>query len=154
NSFRKRASYTFDFYHNTINNTALINAVTLNTATLQPVPVQTTVVVPRDDISGTGRLDYQISAAHTVTGSYRYLLQHRSNNGIGQYSLQSRAFSSKTPLRELHMTETATLSSSAVTTTRLGYTTARNFQYGDISTPSLIVSNAFNGGSAQVGQGM
>jgi hypothetical protein len=152
NSFRSRASYMFDFYHNTINNTALINAVTLNTTTLQPVPVQTTVVVPRDDISGTGRLDYQISTAQALTGSYRYLLQHRSNNGIGQYSLESRGFSSKTPLKELHITETATLSSNAVTTTRLGYTTARNSQYGDISTPSLIVSNAFNGGSAQVGQ--
>jgi hypothetical protein len=152
NSFRSRASYSFDFYHNTINNTALINAVTLNTATLQPAPVQTTVVVPRDDISGTGRLDYQISTAHTFTGSYRYLLQHRANNGIGQYSLESRAFSSTTPLKELHLTETATLSSGAVTTTRLGYTTARNYQYGDILTPSLIVSSAFNGGSAQVGQ--
>src|SRR5215468_1105475 len=154
NSFRSRGSYAFDFYHNTINNTVLINAVTLNTATLQPAPVRTTVVVPRDDISGTGRLDYQISTAHTLTGSYRYLLQHRANNGIGQYSLESRAFSSKTPLRELHITETATLSGSAVTTTRLGYTTGRNFQFGDISTPSLIVSNAFNSGSAQVGQAL
>lgn len=149
---RQRASYTFDFYHNTINNTALINAVTLDPSALADIPVQTTVVVPRDDISGTERLDYQLSPDNTLTGSFRYLRSRRDNNGIGQYSLQSRGYSSKNSLKELHLTETATLSANAVTTTRLGYTATGAFQYGDISTPSLIVANAFSGGSAQIGQ--
>ncbi|HEY2382768.1 MAG TPA: carboxypeptidase regulatory-like domain-containing protein [Terriglobia bacterium] len=151
-SFKKRASYTFDFYHNTIDNTALINAVTLDPSTFAALPVQTTVVVPRDDISGTGRLDDQLSPSNTLTGSYRYLRSHRDNNGIGQYSLQSRGYSNRNTLKELHLTETATLNSSAVTTTRLGYTATGAFQNGGISSPSLIVSSAFNGGSAQVGQ--
>jgi hypothetical protein len=150
-SFKTRGSYGFDFYHLTINNTALINAVTLD-SNLTPAPIRKTVVVPRSDISGTGRLDYQISPAHTLTGSYRYLRSRRDNNGIGQYSLESRAFPSRNALSEIHLTETGTLSNNVVSDVRLGYTSAASYQFGNTSAPSVIVAGAFNSGSAQTGQ--
>ncbi|HLH29928.1 MAG TPA: TonB-dependent receptor, partial [Terriglobia bacterium] len=150
-SFGKRASYGLDAYHSTINNTALINAVTLDPATFAETPVRKTVVVPRDDISGTGRLDLQMSASHTLTGSYRYLRIDRNNNGVGGYSLESRGYPSKITNNELRLTETATLNANAVMDTRFGYTANGNYQYGATSIPSLIVSSAFNGGSAQTG---
>ncbi len=43
-------------------------------------------------------------------------------------------------------------SGSIVSDTRLGITRNANYQYGDVATPSLIVSNAFNGGSSQTGR--
>src|SRR5438128_2128180 len=46
-SFKNRASYTLNFYHNIINNTALIDAVTLDPETLADTSVRSTVVVPR-----------------------------------------------------------------------------------------------------------
>lgn len=151
NSFKTRGSYGFDFYHLTSNNTALINAVTLD-SNLAPAMIRKSVVVPRSDISGTGRLDYQISSAHTFTGSYRYLRSRRDNNGIGQYSLESRAFPSSNRLSELHLTETGALSNNVVTDVRVGYTSAASYQFGNTSAPSIIVSGAFNSGSAQTGQ--
>jgi hypothetical protein len=45
-----RASFLVNFYHSTINNTALINAVTLNPTTLAEIPIQSSVLTPRADI--------------------------------------------------------------------------------------------------------
>jgi hypothetical protein len=150
-SFRHRGSYSFNFYRNTINNTTLINAVYLDPSTLTEIPIRSTVVVPRTEYSGTGRLDAQISSNNTVTGSYRHLRGSRENNGVGQYSLLSRGYPSEDTMHELRVAETSVLSATVVAETRFGYTRYNNQQYGDTSTPSLIVSNAFNSGSAQVG---
>jgi Carboxypeptidase regulatory-like domain len=150
-SFKTRGSYGFDFFHLTSNNTALINAVTLD-SNLMPAPIRKTVVVPRTDISVTGRLDYRISPAHTLTGSYRYLRSQRDNNGIGQYSLESRAFPSRNRVNEIHLTETGTLNNNVVTDVRLGYTSVASYQFGNTSAPSIMVAGAFNSGSAQTGQ--
>jgi Carboxypeptidase regulatory-like domain len=151
-SFFHRLSYTFNFYQSTINNTALINAVTLNPATLEEVPVRATVVTPRTDYSGTGRIDYQISPNNTFTGSYLHLSSDRDNNGIGQYSLPSRAYSSENSTDQIRLVESSVLGANAVTDARFGFTRYATYQYGDNSVPSLIVASSFNGGSAQVGQ--
>jgi len=148
----KRASYTLNFYQSTINNTATINAVTLDPVTLLNVPVQASVLVPRTDISGTGKLDYQISTNHTFTGSYRNLSSHRENNGVGQYNLESRGYPGENSTSEVRLRETAVLSNSTVSETRFGYTRGAVYQYGETSTPSLVVAGAFSGGSAQVGR--
>ena len=152
NSFNKRGSYSFNFYRSIINNTTLINAITLDPVSLAETPVRATVVVPRTDISASGRLDEQISPNNTFMGGYRHFLSHQDNNGIGQYSLESRAYPSENTINEVRLSETAVLSSNVVADTRFGYTRNSNHQYGDTSTPSLIVSNAFNAGSSQVGQ--
>ena len=151
-SLKARASYNFSFYRSTINNTALIDAVTLDPTTLVETPVRSTVVVPRDDISGMGRLDYQISTNHSFTSSYQRVRIHRDNNGVGRFSLESRGYSSQNVSNQLRLTETAVLSSNVVTETRFAYTRNRSYQHGDTSTPSLIVSAAFNGGSSQTGE--
>jgi hypothetical protein len=151
-SIKNRASWTASFYQNTIDNTALIDAVTLDPATLAESPVRTTVVIPRSDVSGMGRLDYQLSTNNTLTGTWRYLRSDQDNNGVGQYSLPSRGFSSETTANEVHLRETATLSSSMVTDTRVGFTRNGLWQDGSTATPSLMVAGAFNGGSSQTGQ--
>lgn len=131
----KRVSANANFYRSTIDNTALIDAVTLDSATLLETPVRSTVVVPRHDISGTGRLDYQISAAHALTGTYQYLDSHRNNNAVGRYSLESRGYASEHSMRQARLSETAVFSNTVVSDTRFAYTRYSNRQYGDTSTP-------------------
>ncbi len=88
-----------------------------------------------------------------MTGSYRYLRSNRDNNGVGQYSLASRGYASQRGTSEIHPRETAVLSPSIVTDTRIGqYTRNQVDQFGNTSTPSLVVAAAFSGGSAQTGQ--
>jgi hypothetical protein len=151
-SFKNRLSWTLNFYQNTINNTALIDAVTLDPATLAETPVRSTVVVPRNDVSVSGRLDYQFSASNSLMGSYRFLRSDKDNNGVGAYSLVSRGYASSSNTSELHLMDTAILSTRVVTDTRFGYTRTGLYQNGDTSTPSLMVAGAFNGGSAQTGK--
>lgn len=94
-SIGKKFAWTLNFFQNTIDNTALINAVTLNPVTLAETPVRSTVVVPRSDILFGGRLDYQLSASNSLMGTYRYYLRSgKDNNGVGAYSLVSRGYAS------------------------------------------------------------
>jgi hypothetical protein len=147
----KKSSYNLNFQRNTMDNTALINAVTIAPSTLAELPVRETVVTPRNDIDSSARFDDQLNTNNTLTGSYRYYLSNRDNNGIGQYSLLSRAYSSEVSRQELRLTETAILSTSVVNDTRFAWTRANTNQYGSTEKPSIIVTNAFNDGSAQVG---
>jgi hypothetical protein len=147
-----RTSYLFNFSQSTINNTALIDAVTLDPATLATTPVRSTVVTPRSDINGSARLDRQLSASNTLTGSYQYYHSNRENNGIGQYSLTSREYSSENARHDVRLTETAILNSSAVTETKFAYSRLMLQQYGDNSVPGIVVSGAFSGGGAQAGK--
>jgi hypothetical protein len=146
------ASFLVNFYQSTINNAALINAVTLAPTTLVETPIQSSVLTPRSDISGNARLDYQISANQTFTGSYQYFLSNRDNNGIGQYNLVSREYNNEQARHDVRLTETAVLNSNAVTETKFAFTQISTQQYGDNSVPALIVSGSFDAGSAQVGR--
>jgi hypothetical protein len=148
----RRASFLVNFYHSTIDNTALIDAVALAPTTLAQTPIQSSVLTPRADIGGNARLDYRISSNNTFTGSYQYYLSNRDNNGIGQYSLVSREYNNEQSRHDVRLTETAVLNSSAVTETKFAFTQISTQQYGDNSVPGLIVAGSFNAGSAQVGR--
>ena len=147
-----RASFLVNFYHSTINNTALINAVTLSPGTLAEVPLQSSVLTPRADISGNARLDYQITPNQTFTGSYRYYLSNRDNNGIGAYNLVSREYNNEQARQDIRLTETAVLNAGTVTETKFSLTRISTQQFGDTSVPGLIVAGSFSAGSAQVGR--
>jgi hypothetical protein len=147
-----KASFLLNFTRNIINNTALIDAVTLDPSTLTSVPVRSSVVTPRTDLNGSARFDYQISASHTFTSSYQYNLSNRDNNGIGGYSLTSREYSSENQRHDIRLGETAVLSPTAVTDTKFAWSRLLNNQFGDNTVPVIIVSGSFNGGGAQAGK--
>ena len=147
----KGSSFNLNFQRNIIDNTALINAVTLDPSSFAQVPVRETVVTPRTDIDSNGRFDTQLNANNTLTGTFREYLSDRANNGIGQFSLISRAYSSEVRREEVRLSETAILSTSVVNDTKFAWMRIMNEQYGNTGEPSIVVAGAFNGGSAQVG---
>jgi hypothetical protein len=147
----KRSSFNLNFQRNIINNTALINAVTLDPSSFAETPVRETVVTPRTDIDSSGRFDTQLNANNTLTGTYRQYLSDRDNNGIGQYNLVSRAYSSAVRREEIRLSETAVLSTSVVNDTKFAWTRNLSEQYGNTTEPAILVAGAFNGGSAEVG---
>jgi hypothetical protein len=147
----KRASFLLNFSRSTINSTALINAVTLDTATLANVPVQSAVIAPRTDYNGSARFDYRFSTNNSFTASYQNHTSGKDNNGIGQYSLTSREYSTEIGRHDIRLAETAILNSNVVTETKLAYSRLLTDQLGNNSVPGLIVSGSFNAGGAQVG---
>ncbi len=150
-SFKHKISWTLNATQNKIDNDAIIHAVTLDESTLLPSPVEESVITPRSNLSGTARVDYQISANHTATGRFSYNRNDRENGGIGSYSLLSRAYSSEGTSQEVQLSETAVLSPALATETRFLYSRSSNQQYGDISKPAINVDGSFNAGANQVG---
>jgi outer membrane receptor for ferrienterochelin and colicin len=140
----KRASFFFNGETDRINNDALIHAVTLDG------PVQAMVVTPSHEHDLNPRLDYQLSTNHTRTVRWDYSAEKKDNNGIGQYSLQSRAYNNDATAHEVRVAETAVLSPKAVNDIRFAYDHNRANQYGTTAQPALVVSEAFSTGGDQV----
>jgi hypothetical protein len=150
-SIAKKLSWSLSANQNKVDTDAIIHAVTLDTATLLSSPEDLSVLTPRDNYSGTGRVDYQISTNHTATARYTYNRNNRDNSGIGGYSLLSQAYSGEGDSQELQLSETAVISPALATETRLLYSVSDNYQYGDTTIPSINVSGSFIGGGNQVG---
>jgi hypothetical protein len=150
-SFKHKLSWSLNATQNKIDNDAIIHAVTLDPATLLSLPVDESVITPRNNFAGTARVDYQISTNHTATARFSYNRNDRQNGGIGNYSLLSRAYNSEGSSQELQLSETAVINSALATETRLLYSKSRSQQYGDTALPAINVDGSFSAGDNQVG---
>jgi len=150
-SFKHKLSWTLNATQNTIDNDAIIHALTLDPNTLTSVPIDQSVLTPRHNYAGTARVDYQISTNNTATARYTDTRNDRGNNGIGAYSLASVGYGSEGSSKELQVTETAVLTPALATETRFLNSRSTNDQFGDTSDPAIIVSQSFTAGSNQVG---
>jgi len=150
-SLAHKLSWSFNATQNTIDNDAIIHAITLDPATLASLPIDQSVTTPRRNLAGTARADYQISANHSATARYTYNRNDRDNNGIGSYSLVSRAYSSEGSSKELQVTETAVISPAVATETRLLNSRSTSRQFGDDTVAAINVDGSFNAGGNQVG---
>ena len=150
-SIAHKLSWSLNANQNKVDTDAIIHALTLDPNTFAQVAVDQSVLTPRDNYNGTARVDYQISTNNSATARYTYSRNDRDNNGIGGYSLVTRAYSSAGSSKELQATETAVLSPSLATETRFLNSRNSNQQYGDTSMPAINVDSSFTTGSNQVG---
>ena len=146
----KRASFFLNVFQRNIDDNAIINATVLDPS-LTPVLFSQAVVVPRRMTDPSLRLDYQINKNNTLIGRYNYANDSFSNQGIGGYSLPSRAYDVSQTDHTLQLTETAVLSSTVVNETRFQYLRTHRDQQGDNSVPTIMVLDAFTGGGSNVG---
>jgi len=147
-----RASFFFNFFQQTINTDALINAVTLDAA-LNPLAVQKTVTTPRNRYNFGPRVDFQLSKNNTLTVRLQALTGSSDNQGIGQYSLVSRAYNTANNYQVLQTTLTTIFGPTVVNDLRFEFVRSIINNYGDNSVPAINVTASFNSGGAQVGRG-
>lgn len=150
-SFRKKLTWTLNANQNTVDTDAIIHAVTLDPALLTPVSLDESVETPRHNYNGTARVDYQINTNNTATARYTYNRNDRENNGIGGYLLSSRGYGNQGSTKELQVSETAVITPAFATETRFLNSRADAQQFGDDSSPAIIVDQSFTAGSNQVG---
>jgi hypothetical protein len=143
----KRATFYLNFEWDTMNNDALIHAVTLDG------PLRSTVLTPSYDREIQPRIDYQLSTNHTLTVRYDYEATQHKNSGIGKYDLPTRAYTGEDRMQVVRVTETAVLNPKAVNDIRIGYDHTTSKQFGTTAIPALVVSEAFSSGGDQVGRG-
>lgn len=146
----KKASFFLNFDRREIDENAVINATILD-RNLSPFRFSQAVVTPQRRSGFSSRLDYQLHEMHTLVARYGTSGGRQEQEGIGEFSLLSRAYNASSREHEFRVTETAILGSSLINETRFGYEFNRRDRQGDNTIPTIRVLDAFTGGGSQVG---
>jgi len=147
----KRASFSLFLARNANDTNSLINATILDELTLRPVRFNQTIVTPQVSTNFTGRADVKINKQHTLVGSFEYNQFSQARQGIGGFSLPSRAYRGARRYYGLQLTETTILNEKAVNETRLQITHGVFSQTAFTALPALNVADSFFSGGSQVG---
>ncbi|HEX5965181.1 MAG TPA: TonB-dependent receptor, partial [Pyrinomonadaceae bacterium] len=147
----KRASFSAYFGRYVSDANSVINATILDLVTLKPVVLNETVITPDTNTYGNGRVDFKINKAHTLVTRFNYSESKQDLQGIGQFSLPTRAYKGKRSNLVVQITETAMLNEKTVNETRFQYIRNRFNQNSLLDEFALNVNESFLGGGAQVG---
>jgi carboxypeptidase family protein len=143
-------SYFLDFERRTIGDSAVINAMVLD-STFHPLALREAVFDPRSRTSVSSRLDYQWNAKNTLTGRYSWFDSYEENAGVGKISLLSNAYRSRVSDRTLQLSATSVLSSRIINELRFQHLVYRTKFSGDNAAPAISVLDSFTGGGVTVG---
>lgn len=146
----KKASFFFDGEERDIDENALVVASILD-ANLNITPFNTALVTPIRRTTLSPRVDYQINATNTLSARYTYTTQSFGNQGVGQFTLPSRAYSTNNNEQSAQITETSVLNAHTINETRFQYLRVRNDQLGVSTTPTINVSGSFTDGGSPFG---
>jgi len=147
---KQKASFGLDFERRAIDENAFVMATTLDD-NLNPVSINQALLTPQTRTSISPRLDYSINTTNTLTVRYQNTRSGMDKEGVGNFSLASRAYARHDTNHSIQVTETAVLSPKAITETRFQLLRSALTQTGDNSIPAISVQGAFEGGGAQVG---
>ncbi len=146
----KKSSFFVDFGYNQNDNNNIITATILDGSN-NIVGFSQDVQIPSRRTSFSPRIDYAINEKNTLQGRYSFSRNTSENQGIGGFSLPSRASSSNNTQHEIQLTESMIINAKTVNETRFQYEFNKRQQLGDNSIPTIQVSSAFTGGGAQIG---
>jgi len=147
----KRASFNAVFVREWVDNGTVVNGVILDPLSLAPRPFTDVPVATLHRTGVTPRVDYQLSANHTLTVRYSYNRDNIWNAGMGGFNLASRGFRNDGQIHTVQATETAVLGPNVVNETRFQYLRADVETTANTPGVAINVLNAFAGGSAQIG---
>lgn len=147
----KKASFFVDFERRDTDENASVNATILD-ANLQPVSFSDVIVTPRRFTTFSPRVDWQVNDKTTLVVRYNFNNNSSQNQGIGNFSLETRGFDTTNRTHTLNFTATTIFSPQVINEVRLQMTRQSTRSLGDNSLPSINVSGSFNGGGAQVGE--
>jgi hypothetical protein len=146
----KKSSFFVDFNYNQNDNNNIITATILD-ASNNIVAFSEDVRIPSRRIGFSPRVDYAINDKHTLQGRYSFSRNTSENQGIGGFSLPSRAFDTTNLQHEVNLTESMIINAKTVNETRFQFEFNKREQDGDNSIPTISVASAFTGGGAQIG---
>jgi hypothetical protein len=148
---KKRASFSAFFGRYLSDANSVVNATTLDLVTLEPVSVNQSFVTPEENTYGNLRGDLKINGKHTLVGRANYNVSTQDLQGIGGFSLPTRAFRGRRSNFTLQLIETAMLNEKTVNETRFQWIRSRFNQTSVLNSFALNVLDSFSGGGAQVG---
>jgi hypothetical protein len=146
----KRASFTLDLERQSVDNGAIINGVILDPMSFLPTSFTGVNKTPQNRFRITPRIDYQLSANHTLSFRYTYTGAEIQDFGIGGFNLVSRGYDVKNTYNTVQASETAIIGT-IVNELRFQYFRQAGSHTPNNNAPELQVQGAFNGGGAQTG---
>lgn len=147
-----RFSFFANFQQQHQGESQLISATVLEEPGLNILPLRLSVLTPRETTAFSPRLDYQLSANHSLTARYSFTGSTNKNQGVGGFNLQSRAFNWDNTEHALRLTEISVIGPSTVNETRFQYLCNFADLRGANSEPAINVLQAFFGGGSQIGR--
>ena len=102
---KNKASFGFDFSRRSTTENALILATTLD-SNLQPQTVNQAVLTPQTFTTLSPRLDYAINQNTNLSIRYQNTRSELDNQGVGNFSLASRAYNTTSSENTIQATET------------------------------------------------
>jgi hypothetical protein len=147
----KRASFALYLGRNASEGNSIINATVLDPVTLKPAPFNQTLVTPQLSHNFGLRGDLKINKKHTLVASYEYNGFAQDLQGVGGFSLPSRAYRGTRNYHNLQATETAIINEKTVNETRLQISHSVFRQRANTALPALNVADSFSGGGSQIG---
>ena len=145
-----KSSFFLDVNSRSIDNNSVINALILDPS-FNVVPFRQEFQIPNRRLSISPRFDYQLNAKNTLVARYSFSRSSLDNQGIGDTSLESRAFAITSTDHDIQLTETAIINPKTINETRFRYEIENREQEGDNSIPTIFVSSAFTAGGSQIG---
>ena len=147
----KRASFAFYFGRYASDGNSIINATILDPVTLKPALFNQTLVTPQKNFYVSLRGDLKINKKHTLVGNFDYGQFSQNPQGVGGFSLPSRAYRGSRNNYTLQLTETAIINEKTINETRLQISHNIFRQRASTALPALNVADSFFGGGAQIG---
>ena len=161
----KTASYFLSAERRTIQDDAIVDAFSLagevngdfakgiytNQADYNVVPVNDALVAPRTRTNISPRLDLELGEKNTLTARYQYYDNGEQNQGVGQFSLASDAYTTDNKEDTLQISDTQVISDKVINETRFQLLRDLSSENPFAVTPQVQVSGleTFGGNSDQ-----
>ena len=146
----QKLSYFVDFQGRFATNNAVVDAQVLNAA-LQPTTLSQTLLVPAQNLSGGGRLDWQATANTTLTGRFEYTRDAADGAGPGGFLLGAGAYNSVAPSEDTQVSATTALNRTTVNELRYQYLRQSLNRTPASTSAAVNVLDAFTGGGSAAG---
>jgi len=146
----KKATFFVTFGRRDVGDSAVIDASTLDSA-LNPTNVSTAVVTPKRFMGIAPRFDFALNKNNTLSVRYGFNMVDLHKQGVGGFSLPSRAFDYSDRLHILQVIDMAIVNPRTVNEFGFQYIWYYIKQKPADPSPGLIVNDAFSGGGAQIG---
>jgi hypothetical protein len=147
---RQHSNFTLNLEHRSIDNVAVVNAITLDANGNQVNTIQT-VATPQRRWVGLARMDWQLGPKNTFITNYTVDVNDLQNLGVGGTSLAQAGYESAQYEHVLRFTNVTTVSPKTMHEARLSFRWDGETDTPISTAPQVSVAGAFTGGGATLG---
>jgi hypothetical protein len=147
---KKGSDFALTLEHRSIDNFAVVDAVTLDSAGNE-VTTNANVATPQRLWLGTARLDWQLGAKNTFISTYSANVNHLENVGVGGLALAETGYDSEKYEHMFRVSDITTASTHLMHEARLSLRWDGETDVPVSTAPQVQVEGAFTGGGASLG---